>query len=95
MLRPTVSDIGIIKNVGDDRPRQDCISFAACNIYKELERQLKERNNRWSPEGAIDIVKTITYKVTFQSPYSNKKHSRLLLKTEEHRTIIKLFNLEN
>jgi transposase len=70
-----------------------CISFAACKIYKELERQLKERNSTWSPEKAIDIVKTI-YKVTFQSPYSNKKHSRLLLKTEEQQTIIKLFNLE-
>ena len=70
-----------------------CISFVACKIYKELERQLKERNSVWSPERAIDIVKTI-YRVTFQSPYSNKKYSRLLLKTEEQQTIIKLFTLE-
>ena len=36
-----------------------CIAFAACKIYKELERQLKQRNSPWSPEKAIDIVKTI------------------------------------
>jgi transposase len=71
-----------------------CIAFAACKIYKELERQLKELNSQWSPEKAIDIVKTI-YKVTFQTPYSNKIYSRLLIKTQEQRTICKLFNLEN
>jgi transposase len=71
-----------------------CIAFAACKIYKELERQLKELNSQWSPEKAIDIVKTI-YKVTFQTPYSNKIYSRLLIKTQEQRAICKLFNLEN
>jgi transposase len=71
-----------------------CIAFAACKIYKELERQLKERNSKWSPEKAIDIVKTI-YRVTFQSPYSNTIFSRLLIKTEEQQAINKLFNLEN
>jgi transposase len=71
-----------------------CIAFAACKIYKELERQLKERNSKWSPEKAIDIVKTI-YRVTFQSPYSNTIFSRLLIKTEEQQAISKLFNLEN
>ena len=71
-----------------------CIAFAACKIYKELERQLKERNSQWSPEKAIDILKTI-YRVTFQSPYSNKIYSRLLIKTEEQQTISKLFNLES
>jgi transposase len=71
-----------------------CIAFAACKIYKELERQLKERNSQWSPEKVIDIVKTI-YRVTFQSPYSNKIFSRLLIKTKEQQAIVKLFNLEN
>lgn len=71
-----------------------CIAFAACKIYKELERQLKERNSRWTPEKAIDIVKTI-YRVAFQTPYSNKIHSRLLIKNGEQHSIVKLFNLEN
>src|SRR5690606_34410966 len=46
-----------------------CISFAACKIYRELERLLKEKNTGYSPEKAIDIVKTI-YKVRLQTPYS-------------------------
>ena len=32
---------------------------AACKIYKELERQLKEMKPGQSPEQAIDILKTI------------------------------------
>ncbi len=70
-----------------------CIAFAACKIYKELERQLKERNCQWSPEKVIDIAKTI-YKISFRSPYSNTVHSRLLIKTEEQQEIVKFFNLE-
>jgi len=71
-----------------------CIAFVACKVYKELERQLKEGNSPWSPEKAIDIIKTI-YRVSFQTPYSNQIHSRLLLKTDEQRALIKFFNLEN
>lgn len=71
-----------------------CIAFAACKVYKELERQLKECNGKWSPEKAIDIVKTI-YRVSFQTPHSNKIHSRLLIKTDEQRSIVNFFNLEN
>ena len=36
-----------------------CIAFAACKIYKELERQLKQKNIDQSPEQAIDILKAI------------------------------------
>ena len=36
-----------------------CISFEACKIYKELERQLKQKNIDQSPEQAIDILKAI------------------------------------
>jgi hypothetical protein len=31
----------------------------ACKIYKELERQLKEKKSTLSSEKAIDILKTI------------------------------------
>jgi len=71
-----------------------CIAFAACKIYKELERQLKLKQSKLSPEKAIDIVKTI-YKVSFETPYSNKVYQRLIIKNEEQKEIINLFNLEN
>lgn len=70
-----------------------CISFAACKVYKELERQLKEKKSPYSVEQTIDIIKTI-YKVELQTPYSNNTYSRLLTKTQEQEAIIKLFGLK-
>lgn len=70
-----------------------CISFAACKVYKELERQLKEKMSHFSVEQAIDIIKTI-YKVELQTPYSNNTYSRLLIKTQEQQSIINLFGLK-
>ena len=70
-----------------------CISFAACKIYKELERQLKLKRSKLSPEKAIDILKTI-YKVSFETPYSNNIYQKLLLKTKEQQDLVDLFDLE-
>ena len=69
-----------------------CIAFAACKIYKELERQLKEMKTGQSPEQAIDILKTI-YSVEFETPYSTKKYRRLILKTNEQKELIGFFKL--
>lgn len=70
-----------------------CISFAACKIYKELERQLKEKKAAYSVEKTVDIVKTI-YKVEIQTPYSTNIYHRLLLKTQDQRDIVRMFSLE-
>src|SRR5690606_33263621 len=70
-----------------------CISFAACKVYKELERQLVEKKSQYSVEQTIDIIKTI-YKVELQTPYSNNTYSRLLIKTQEQQKIIDLFDLK-
>ena len=70
-----------------------CISFVACKIYKELERQLKEKKSSLSPEKAIDILKTI-YQVSIQTPYSATKHRRLFIKNQEQRDLIELFELK-
>jgi transposase len=69
-----------------------CISFTACKIYKELERQLSEKQSKISPEKVIDILKTI-YEVSFETPFSNKTHRKLLIKNKEQKQIIELFNL--
>lgn len=70
-----------------------CISFAACKLYKELERQLKLKQSSQSPEQVIDILKTI-YQITFTTPYSSNIHRKLILKTDEQKLVVKLFNLE-
>jgi len=70
-----------------------CIAFAACKIYKELDRQLKEKNSNLTPEKVIDILKTI-YSVEFETPYSTNKYKRLIIKTKEQKEIISLFELK-
>lgn len=67
-----------------------CIAFAACKLYKELERQLKEKKSVISVEQAIDILKTI-YGLTIQLPNSKEYKIMLLDKTEEQKSLLKLF----
>ena len=69
-----------------------CIAFAACKIYKELERQLKEKNIDQSPEQVIDILKTILM-VQFKTPYSTKIYQEIILNTPEQKNLAINFNL--
>ncbi|MDI6766221.1 MAG: transposase [Bacteroidota bacterium] len=69
-----------------------CIAFAACKLYKELERQLYKMEAKISPEEAINILKTI-FSITITTPYSHTKHTRLLLKNREQIDLLKLFNV--
>jgi len=70
-----------------------CIAFAACKVYKELDRQLKIKNSLLSPEKTIDILKTI-YGITIELPQSKQQKLMLLDKTQEQKEILKLFNLD-
>jgi transposase len=69
-----------------------CIAFCAYKIYKELERQLKEKQSDLSPETAIDIANTI-YSITIQTPYSKTSASRLHLPNEEQQQLLKMFEI--
>lgn len=70
-----------------------CISFAACKVYKELERLLKEKRTGYSAEKAIDIAKTL-YKVSIRTPYSNTVHNRLLIKNQQQKNLVEIFQLK-
>ncbi|TCV13646.1 DDE family transposase [Sphingobacterium alimentarium] len=70
-----------------------CISFAACKVYKELERLLKEKNAGYSAEQAIEIIKTI-YKVKIQTPYSEQIYERLIIKNDDQKAIVDFFDLD-
>lgn len=70
-----------------------CVAFCACKVYRELERQLYQLNAGISPEKVIDILKTI-YGISIKTPFSNTKHFRLLIKNEEQKNILKLFDLD-
>ena len=67
-----------------------CIAFIACKLYKELERQLKIKGTKLSAEKTIDILKTI-YGLTITLPQSKETKLMLLDKTDEQKSILKLF----
>ena len=69
-----------------------CIAFCAYKVYKELQRQLKDKRLPISPEKAIDILKTI-YRVSIVTPYSKDKESRLFLPNDEQRLLLKTFEI--
>ncbi|HLF47448.1 MAG TPA: IS1634 family transposase [Chitinophagaceae bacterium] len=69
-----------------------CIAFCAYKIYKELERQLQEKQTGLSAEKAIDIANTI-YRITINRPFSKTKESRLHLPKEEQQSLLKWFNV--
>lgn len=66
-----------------------CISFVAYKIYKELERQLKEKKSSLSPEKAIEIAKTI-YQVKAKA--NNEEVSHIMLISIEQQSLAQLFN---
>lgn len=67
-----------------------CLSFVAYKVYKELERQLKEKKTKLSPEKAIEIAKTI-YQVKAQP--KGEEVSHILLISKEQQNLAQLFNL--
>lgn len=67
-----------------------CLAFVAYKIYKELERQLKEKQTTLSPEKAIEIAKTI-YSIKAIKPNSKVLFEKTLLLNNEQRNLIKLF----
>jgi transposase len=67
-----------------------CLAFVAYKVYKELERQLKEKQSALSPEKAIEIAKTI-YSILAIKPNSKQYFEKTLLLNEEQRNLIALF----
>ena len=69
-----------------------CISFVAYKVYKELERQLKQKGSSLSPEKAIEIAKTI-YAIQTRTPKGNQVISKTIIITQEQKSLTDLFNL--
>lgn len=66
------------------------INFTAYKVYKELERQLKAKNAKISPEQAIEIAKAI-YSVNILNPANNTIEKQTLLLNEEQKYLADLF----
>lgn len=69
------------------------ISFCSYKLYKELERQLKDKESSISPEKAIDILKSI-YGITTVLPISGKNQEIIMANTDEQKEILDLFNIK-
>jgi len=67
-----------------------CIAFVACKVYKELERQLKEKRAVLSPGKAIDIAKTI-YSIKPVTPLNKGPMEQTLILNEEQMFLAQLF----
>lgn len=68
-----------------------CLSFAAYKIYKEIERQLKEKNATISVGEALEIADYI-HQVTIELPQSGKTVKKTVLTTTEQRYLAELFD---
>jgi len=70
------------------------MSQCAYKLYKELERQLREKNSRLSPTKAIDNMKTI-YRLQVKLPKSQKEATILFAQEEEQIELLELFNIQS
>lgn len=68
-----------------------CLTFTAYKIYKELERQLNEKKSELSPEKVIEIIQSI-YQIEITTPTTKKIIRKIILLTEEHKTLNELFH---
>lgn len=68
-----------------------CLTFVAYKIYKELERQLKEKKAKISAQKAIEIAQSI-YQIEAKTKISKEKVKKLLLINEEQQYLSLLFN---
>jgi len=68
------------------------INFMAYKIYKELERQLIEKDAKISPEKTIEIAKSI-YAVNIMDPIEKSLKWKTLILNEEQKSIENLFLL--
>lgn len=68
-----------------------CLTFVAYKVYKELERQLKEKKSNLSPEKVIEIIQSI-YQIQIITPETKEIIKKTLLITDEHRKLNEIFN---
>jgi len=67
------------------------INFTAYKVYKELERQLKEKKAIISAEKAIEIAENI-YQIQVKLPNSQEIISKTIILTQEQKYLSQLFN---
>lgn len=68
-----------------------CLSFTAYKVYKEMERQLKEKKSLLSVNKAIEIAENIM-EITISLPQTGKTLTKTLLLTDEQKQLNTIFD---
>lgn len=68
-----------------------CLTFVAYKVYKELERQLKEKKSKLSPEKVIEVLQSI-YQIEIITPKTKVSIKKVLLLSDEHRLLNEIFD---
>lgn len=69
------------------------IAFSAYKLYKELERQLKEKNSPLSAEKALELMKAI-YKIKVTLPKSGQVQEVIFAEETAQQDLLKLFEIK-
>lgn len=69
------------------------IAFCAYKLYKELERQLKEKKSKLSPEKALELMKTI-YRLNMVLPNSEGPIYLYFAEEDSQKELLNLFNIK-
>ncbi|UXE66068.1 MAG: IS1634 family transposase [Chryseotalea sp. WA131a] len=69
------------------------IAFCSYKLYKELERQLAEKKVGISIEKAIRLMQSV-FAIEIQLPQSGRTAKLLHVKTEDHKQLLKAFNID-
>lgn len=69
------------------------IAFCAYKIYKELERQLKQKKSKLSPEKAIELMKTI-YRLNIVLPNTEEPTHLNFVEEDQQKELLNLFDIK-
>jgi transposase len=69
------------------------IAFCSYKLYKEFERQLREKQTGFSPDKALDVLKSI-FGVKTILPVSNKPTEIIMANTNEQLKLLSAFNIK-
>jgi transposase len=67
-----------------------CMTFVAYKVYKELERLLKDKSSKMSPEKAIEIAKSI-FQIQMITPSSKSTITKTIIVNQEQQELAQLF----
>jgi hypothetical protein len=86
LLRPTLKIRPIFHRLQRRIEAHICLTFTAYKVYKELERQLKEKQVPYSATKVIEIAQSI-FEIEIKTPKSQEIVRKVLLVNQEQKKL--------